>query len=244
MRYALILSYKGTAYHGWQRQNNAITVQQLLEEKLAILSRESAEITGCGRTDTGVHASYYVAHVDLNNPLVSDAEYRLNGMLPADIAVHKIAAVSDDFHARFDATAREYAYHIHFAKNPFKIDNSWQRPKQYNFEAMNRAAQALLGVHSFECFCKGPAPTDNFNCKIYKAEWQVHEDHAVFVIRANRFLRNMVRAIVGTLMEIGTDKMSLDEFCQLIEMGTRKEAGNSVPAHGLFLTDVSYPILF
>lgn len=244
MRYALILSYKGTAYHGWQRQDNAISVQQVLEEKLSIFSREPAEITGCGRTDTGVHASYYVAHVDLQNPLGTDTAHRLNGMLPADIAIHRVVNVSDSFHARFDAIAREYAYHIHFSKNPFKTDSSWQRPNHFNFAAMNQAAQQLLGIHSFECFCKGPAPADNFRCEIFKAEWQVEDDSAVFIIRANRFLRNMVRAIVGTLLDVGTNKMSISEFQQLIETGSRSDAGNSVPAHGLYLTDISYPESF
>lgn len=240
MRYALTLSYKGTAYHGWQRQENAHSVQAELEKALSILCRQSMEIVGCGRTDTGVHARHYVAHFDFDGELPGQLVYRLNGLLPRDIAVSGMEEVSDDFHARFSALERIYGYYIHFKKDPFLDGLSWQRNDNMDFGAMNSVAEMLVGKKDFSCFCKGEAPNGNYTCEVYSAIWERTANSAVFRISADRFLRNMVRAIVGTLLDVGSHKMSKEDFAKLLESGTRSDAGNSVPAEGLFLEEVRY----
>jgi tRNA pseudouridine38-40 synthase len=241
VRYRLDLSYNGSNYHGWQRQENAISVQQIIEAQLEILCQDKVEITGCGRTDTGVHARSYVAHFDMEKALPDNFCYRLNGMLPVDIAVSNIIAASPDFHARFSAIKREYKYYIHFQKNPFLHGTSWLRRGNVDFEKMNEAASILVGTKSFMCFCKGETPNGSYTCSVYHAAWKWDENGAVFSIEADRFLRNMVRAIVGTLIDIGNEKMDLNAFRELLQNGTRSDAGNSVPAHGLFLENIVYP---
>lgn len=240
MRYSLTMAYKGTAYHGWQRQENAHSVQAELEKALSVLCRQTMEVVGCGRTDTGVHARHYVAHFDFDGELPGQVVYRLNGLLPKDIAVSGIEEVSDDFHARFSALARTYGYYIHFKKDPFLDGLSWQRNDNMDFELMNSAAEMLSGKRDFSCFCKGEAPNGNFICDVHSAAWERTADTAVFRISADRFLRNMVRAIVGTLLDVGLHKMSLAEFQELLNSGTRSDAGNSVPAEGLFLERIEY----
>ncbi|MBS3915414.1 MAG: tRNA pseudouridine(38-40) synthase TruA [Bacteroidetes bacterium] len=240
LRYRLNLCYRGTAYNGWQRQINAIGVQQVIEEKIEILFQNKVALTGCGRTDTGVHAKHFVAHFDSEKPLPDNFVFRLNGLLPRDIAVFDSAQTADSFHARFDAKSREYKYYIHFKKNPFLEGISWFRYGVLDFGMMNRAADMLIGQKEFICFCKGEAPNNNYVCDVTFAQWEFDENGAVFTIRANRFLRNMVRAIVGSLIEVGNGKLSVTEFEGILQNGTRSDAGESVPAKGLVLEEVVY----
>lgn len=248
-RYFIKLSYLGTNYHGWQIQPNAMTVQQKINEALEVLLRAPQMITGCGRTDTGVHASEFFAHleIDFDNirfPLEQMA-YKLNSILPFDIAIQDIFEVDKAAHTRFDASSRTYEYHIVTQKNPFKKDLSYQLPfRNVDFKLMNEAAQILFEYTDFECFSKTGTDVNTFNCKIMKAHWKLEDDYLwVFTIQADRFLRNMVRAIVGTLLEVGQGKMSLQEFKVVIESKNRGNAGWSVPGQALFLTKVEYPFL-
>lgn len=240
MRYALELTFDGTRYHGWQRQENANTVQQELETALRTLLKTPVETTGCGRTDTGVHARIFVAHFDFNKALTEKTVFQLNSILPYDIAVNSIRETTPDFHARFSAVYREYAYYVHFKKNPFLQSKSWHINGKPDFEVMNQAAKLLLGKKSFRCFCKGQAPNDSYICTVEYAEWKWDKNTAVFRIRADRFLRNMVRAATGTLIKTGSGKMNLEEFENLLDSGTRSDAGKSVPAWGLYLENVQY----
>ena len=241
MRYKLHLSYNGSGYHGWQVQENAVSVQETLQKQLSLICRENIEVIGCGRTDTGVHARNYVAHFDLDAELPENFVFRINGMLPADIAIDSCEKTSDDFHARFDATHREYKYYLHFQKDPFLEGVSWFRHRNLDFILMNEAAMLLVGKKEFTCFCKGEAPNSNYTCHVFDANWEWNESSAVFRITADRFLRNMVRAIVGTLMEVGTGKIGVEDFKTILQNGTRSDAGSSVPAHGLFLENIEYP---
>lgn len=240
MRFAMQLSYNGSNYHGWQAQENVPTVQAEIEKALYIIMQRQVSIIGCGRTDTGVHAKQYTAHFDLEIPLPVNLTHRLNSLLPADIAIHECTQVSETFHARFDAVFRQYRYYIHYQKDPFKQQTSWLRQGNLDFELMNEAASFLVGTKEFKCFCKGEPPNGNYNCQVLEAFWETEESGAIFTISANRFLRNMVRAIVGTLIEVGQHKISIDEFKSILQNGTRSDAGNSVPAHGLFLEKVEY----
>ncbi|MFN8274695.1 MAG: tRNA pseudouridine(38-40) synthase TruA [Flavobacteriaceae bacterium] len=241
MRYFIQFSYNGTQYHGWQIQPQARSVQQTLTHALNTLLSEKFEITGAGRTDSGVHAQMMYAHFDYERALPENLTHKLNSFLPKDIAVQKVLAVSDEAHARFDATARTYQYHIHQQKNVFLDGLSWFYGKELNVEAMNAAAQLLLSHTDFECFSKVHTEVYTFDCAISEAYWTVHEDRLTFTITANRFLRNMVRAIVGTLLEVGRNQMSTAEFQQVLDSKNRSEAGVSVPAHGLYLTNIVYP---
>ncbi len=240
MRFALQLAYDGTRFHGWQKQENAITVQGEIEKCLAQIFQKEISILGCGRTDTGVHARNYTAHFDLENELPDKFLFKINSLLPDEIAIKNCTTTHAEFHARFDAIMREYAYHIHFEKDPFLIHKSWERYGHLDFELMNAGADYLIGNKDCTCFCKGEAPNDNFYCQIYSAQWEYSEKQAVFRISANRFLRNMVRAIVGTLVDLGMHKYDLDTFKKIVDTGTRSDAGNSVPAHGLYLEQVKY----
>jgi tRNA pseudouridine38-40 synthase len=247
-RYFIELSYLGTHYHGWQIQPNAITVQEKLNEVLQMLFRTDIMVTGCGRTDTGVHAKQFFAHIDLDMETISfPAEqlvYKLNSILPFDIAVHRIIEVGKDAHARFDANSRTYEYHLGMNKNPFHKDLYYHSPYQnLNFDLMNEAAQILFEYNDFECFSKSNTDVATFNCKIMKAEWMKKDEFWVFTIQADRFLRNMVRAIVGTLIEVGRGQMSLSELRKVIESKNRSNAGWSVPGKGLFLTRIEYPYI-
>ncbi len=242
-RYFIQLSYDGTNYHGWQFQPNGLSVQQVLEQALTIVAREDIAVTGAGRTDAGVHASFFVAHFDAENSTL-DAEkitYNLNSLLPSDVAVQKIYKVSELAHARFDALSRKYNYYIVKQKNPFKRQFATKESRIPDLELMNQAAQKLFNYIDFTSFSRVGTDVKTNNCKIVLAHWTEQPDGYVFTITADRFLRNMVRAIVGTLLEVGFRKLTIDEFCAIIEAKNRSSAGASVPANGLFLVDIVYP---
>lgn len=243
MRFFLMLSYKGTAYHGWQIQPNAVSVQQALQDALSMLLREDIEVVGAGRTDTGVHAACYVAHFDTESKKILDKDhfqYHLNAVLPKDVAVSAIRQVKDDAHARFDASLREYKYYISQSKNPFQTDTVYHYPSSLDIDRMNEAAKALTEYTDFESFCKLHADNKTTICHIKDSVWEKKGDILVYTVSADRFLRNMVRAIVGTLIDVGRGKIDMEQFRQIIEARDRCAAGTSAPAHGLFLTDVHY----
>jgi tRNA pseudouridine38-40 synthase len=246
-RYFIELAYDGTNYHGWQVQQNAVTVQEVLNKALATILREDVETTGCGRTDTGVHATQLYAHFDSDKPKSEienpKFEMGLNALLADDIAVKRIIPVNSDAHARFDATLRSYEYHVHFNKDPFKINHSWELRDKPDVELMNAAAKIVMEYADFSCFSKSNTQTFTNNCKISRAEWVEKEDGLVFHISADRFLRNMVRAIVGTLMLVGKNEIEPEAVRAIIESKNRSNAGTSVPAYGLYLTEVKYPYL-
>lgn len=239
-RVRLDLQYDGTDYAGWQRQNNAPSIQGEIESKLSQLCGSTIEIVGCGRTDAGVHARAYTAHADLPDQHPSELAYRLNKLLPEAIAVQSLAPCSPSFHARFDCKERGYEYRMHKSKNPFAARNSWHFPYDLDTEAMNRAAQLLIGQRSFASFCKGEIPNGNPVCELRIAQFQQTDQGLIFQIKADRFLRNMVRAIVGTLIEVGQGKIDAESMPSLLAAAQRSEAGNSVPAHGLALTHLVY----
>lgn len=248
-RYFIELSYLGTHYHGWQIQPNALTVQQKINEALEILFKTNIMITGCGRTDTGVHAKEFYAHIDLDFETIKfpadQLEYKLNSILSDDISIHRIFEVEKDAHTRFDATARTYEYHLTTKKDVFRKDLSYALPfRNVDFDLMNDAAQIIMEYKDFECFSKTGTDVNTFNCEISHAQWKKTEEGLwVFTIRADRFLRNMVRAIVGTLLEVGRGQMSLEKLRQVIESKNRSNAGWSVPGKGLFLTKIEYPYI-
>ncbi len=243
-RYFIRLAFKGTRYHGWQLQPDAATVQDELNKALSTVLKEEIETTGAGRTDAGVHARMYVAHFDSERKdLTGDAKliYQLNGVLPADIAVYTIISVPHTAHARFDALSRTYEYVLTTIKDPFSLEFAYFYRNNLDVPLMNRACRILKHYRDFASFSKIHTDVKTFHCNIMEARW-VQEDHKyTFTIRADRFLRNMVRAITGTLLEVGEKKISLEEFRQIIETRDRSAAGRSVPAHGLFLTDIKYP---
>lgn len=243
MRYFVQLSYDGSNYHGWQIQQNARSVQQEVEKALSVICRETIEVVGAGRTDTGVHATFYIAHFDSNLESLADEKslFRLNCLLPDDIAVQKIFAVRPDAHARFDATYREYKYYISRNKDPFTFRYAEKENRDLDVPKMNDAAQILFEYTDFTSFSKLGSDVKTNNCRIFKAVWEDMGDHLIFTIRADRFLRNMVRAIVGTLLEVGLGKMMLENFISVIEKKDRSSAGASVAAKGLFLVDIGYP---
>ncbi len=242
MKYFLELSYKGTPFHGWQRQPNAISVQEVLEAALSTLLREPTKVVGAGRTDTGVHAKQIMAHFDSEKKLKEkEFAYKLNSLLPKEIAIQSVVEVFDSAHARFDAVSRTYEYHITLLKDPFCIESSYYVKKRLDVEAMNEAAKLLLNYTNFKCFSKSKTDVKTYNCKITEAQWTQSNDHLVFKISANRFLRNMVRAIVGTLIEVGEHKITKENLIDIIKSEDRGRAGYSVPAHGLYLTEVQYP---
>ena len=242
MRFFIQLSYNGTNYHGWQIQPNASSVQETLTQALSVvLSDKNIQIMGAGRTDTGVHASQMFAHFDYENPIDSKTiVHKLNSFLPKDIAVANIIAVDENAHARFDAKQRTYEYKINVSKNVFLDELSWYYNKELNTEAMNEAAKLLLVFTDFQCFSKVHTDVNTFNCKIGQAFWKKENDALIFTISADRFLRNMVRSIVGTLVYVGLGKISKADFQTIIESKDRKKAGFSVPAHGLYLTEIKY----
>jgi len=243
LRYFLELSYKGTSYHGWQRQPNAGSVQQVLEEALAVLLGNEIQIIGAGRTDTGVHARQMFAHFDADIPPEQSNEliFRLNRFLPPSIAVYGIHAVSADAHARFDAISRSYAYHLTTQKNPFNNEQAYFYNAPLDIDTMNAAAAMLLEHTNFKCFSRSKTDVKTFDCNVTEAFWEHRQSELIFHITANRFLRNMVRAIVGTLLDVGTGKRSLSDFQAALDSQDRKQAGSSAPAHGLFLTEIRYP---
>lgn len=242
MRYFITLSYDGTRYHGWQIQPNGDSIQEQLQEALSTLLRQPVEVVGAGRTDTGVHARMMVAHFDWDEPLDGgQLAYKLNKLLPPDIAVQDVRQVSEDMHARFSATSRTYHYYIHTCKDPFLQAYSWQVPFKLDFEKMNEAAKVLLEYKDFTSFSKVNTDVKTNICDIKEAFWEeVAGGQWRFTITANRFLRNMVRAIVGTLVEVGRGKISIEDVRRIIEAKDRCSAGESVPGKGLFLVEIQY----
>lgn len=242
MRRFIQLSYDGAAYHGWQKQPNARSVQQTLQEALSTLLQTDIEVVGAGRTDAGVSARMMVAHFETNKACDNEQlVYKLNKLLPHDIAVQRIWEVPDEMHARFSATSRTYHYYIHTRKDPFVRQYSWLVTFPLDFARMNEAASRLPDFDDFTSFSKVNTDTKTNLCNVTEARWtREGENTWRFTITANRFLRNMVRAIVGTLIEVGRGRMTVDEFCQVIEQRNRCSAGDSVPGHALFLVDVSY----
>lgn len=243
-RYFIYLSYRGTNYHGWQIQENATSVQSHINNALSILLNEDIRTVGAGRTDTGVHAKFYVAHFDTKaDNLDTDSKFlhSLNRIVPNDIAIHEISRVKPDANARFDALRRGYEYVICRKKDPFWLGLSWFYDAQLNLENLQLATQQLFNYTDFTSFSKLGSETKTNICKIYEAEWRENENLLVFYIEANRFLRNMVRAIVGTIMDVGRGKITPEEFATIIEKRDRKLAGTSAPAEGLYLVKIEYP---
>lgn len=244
MRYFIHFSYFGKHYHGWQVQPNATSVQGELTKALSLLLKSEIEIIGAGRTDSGVHAKEMYAHFDFNNEINSkELIKKLNSFLPKDIAVFDIFRVNDDAHARFDASRRTYQYHIHLQKDAFREDFSWYFYKNLDVQRMNKASEVLLKYIDFQCFSKSNTDVFTYNCNIVEAFWKKEGNQLVFTVSADRFLRNMVRAIVGTLIGVGLHKVSIEQFEEIIKSKNRSKAGFSVPAHGLYLTKIEYPFL-
>lgn len=243
LRYFIKIAYKGTNYHGWQKQPNAISIQELTDKAFSIILREAVEVFGAGRTDTGVHAEEIFAHFDSQNEfLIGEVIYKVNAVLPDDIVVLDIVPVNLDAHARFDAVSRSYEYRIFLGRNPFILETTWQLiNKKLNISEMNKAAEILLTYTNFKCFSRSNTDVKTFNCSVSNAIWKLNNNELVFHISANRFLRNMVRAIVGTLLDVGTGKTNLKEFEEIIKSKNRSNAGPSAPPQGLFLTKVAYP---
>jgi tRNA pseudouridine38-40 synthase len=243
-RYFIFISFKGTAYHGWQIQPNAVTVQKILDDALSVVLNEKITTTGAGRTDAGVHAMMFCAHFDaLSDDLTrrNNLIFKLNRYLPDDISVYSLRKVFPDANARFSALSRTYKYFITRTKDPFFNTSSWYIYGNIELTAMNEAAQLLIGHSDFTSFSKLHSDTKNNICKIYKALWEEVDNRLVFTIKADRFLRNMVRAIVGTMIEIGSGKKNLIEFEEIILAKDRCRAGKSAPAKGLFLENIEYP---
>lgn len=244
-RYFLKLGYNGTNYHGWQIQENAITVQALINDALSTILKTEINVVGCGRTDSGVHAKDFFAHFstleDITSRKMKIYVHKLNSFLPKDIVIYSMYAVKADAHARFDAVFRTYHYYISRKKDPFNQDFSWYVYGDLNVEKMNEGANTLLEYNDFTSFSKSKTQVSNNLCTIQFAKWHYENDVLIFSITANRFLRNMVRAVVGTLIDLGKEKISLNDFRQIIENKNRSNAGYSVPARGLFLTEVKYP---
>ncbi|WP_191860413.1 tRNA pseudouridine(38-40) synthase TruA [Hanstruepera ponticola] len=242
MRYFLELSYNGKAYHGWQNQPNAISVQEVIENIISKLLNTEIKIVGAGRTDAGVHAKQMFAHFDLDEKIErEDLKYKLNAFLPKDIAVHAIFEVKPDAHARFNATSRSYLYRLSLEKDAFNFDSAYYLKKHLNINLMNQAAKELLGHKDFQCFSKTHTDVKTYYCDIQNANWQQIGNELHFTITADRFLRNMVRAIVGTLINVGLEKITVEDLQAIIASKNRSEAGYSVPAHGLYLTKIEYP---
>lgn len=243
MRYFMQLSYRGAPFHGWQSQPGEVTVQSVLEDALSMILRRPMKITGAGRTDAGVNARMMVAHFDAGAPL-SDPDglvRKLNAVVGKDIAIQKIWEVAPDSHARFDAVSRTYHYYAVTEKTPFFYPLSWKAPATLDFEAMNRAAEILLETSDFTSFSKLHTDVKTNICRVSYARWERLGDHEwVFVITADRFLRNMVRAVVGTLVEVGRGKMSIERFREVIDRRDRCAAGTSMPGEALFLWEVKY----
>lgn len=246
-RYFLQLAYRGEPFHGWQRQPNAISVQQVIEEALSTVMRCPTAIVGAGRTDTGVNARRMFAHFDTERPIENPASLLrgLNNLVGRDIALERIIPVADDAHARFDATSRTYHYYAVPAKTPFFHALSWQAPATLDYDLMNEAAKLLLTTDDFTSFAKLHTDTHTNICRVTHAEWHKvgNTDARVFIITADRFLRNMVRAVVGTLVDVGRHKLSVEQFRQVIDARNRCQAGTSMPPQALYLWDVTYPYI-
>ncbi len=257
MKYIIRLSYNGSAFSGWQIQPNDPSVQKSIQKALSTLLNEDISVTGAGRTDTSVNAINYIAHFETHSAIAFEAEalrYKLNAITPAEIAVHEVSPVDENFHARFDTISREYKYFIHRKKDPFISKFSCFHPRNLDMQAMNSATEYLIGTHDFSCFEKVGGNNKTSICTVSEAHWDFWKpdhvvmmnypytegDYIVFTIRADRFLRNMVRAVVGSMLEIGQGKRSPEWLGELISCGTRSDAGQSVPGYPLFLCDVRY----
>ncbi|POY38552.1 tRNA pseudouridine(38-40) synthase TruA [Solitalea longa] len=254
-RYFVELAYKGTNFHGWQIQPNAISVQEVLNKALSTVLREEIETVGCGRTDTGVHATNFFAHYDTITEITTDNQPKsenklqitherlvkaVNALVGYEIAIKRFIKVDAEAHARFDAISRSYEYHVYFEKNPFKLETAYLLTNRPNVVVMNEAALVIMEHTDFSCFSKSNTQTFTNNCKITRAEWIEVEGGLVFHITADRFLRNMVRAIVGTLLEVGKGNLTINNVQEILDSKNRSNAGESVPAAGLFLTTISY----
>tara|TARA_B100001146_G_scaffold209472_1_gene206484 strand:- start:44082 stop:44840 length:759 start_codon:yes stop_codon:yes gene_type:complete len=242
LRYFFDISYHGKHYHGWQIQPDAISVQQVVQEILSTYFRTPINIIGAGRTDTGVHARQLFFHVDIEAVFEQEeTRFKLNRFLPKDISIQQILPVTSEAHARFDATARTYEYWITLEKDPFRQELTWHLQRTPDINLMNQAAEALLSHEDFECFSRSNTDVKTFLCDIREAQWEQQDKLLVFTITADRFLRNMVRAIVGTLVDVGLQKRSIEDFRRILASKDRSQAGASAPAQGLFLTQVQYP---
>lgn len=242
MRYFIELSYNGKAYHGWQNQPNAVSVQGTLEEALSVLLRTKVKIVGAGRTDAGVHAAQMFAHFDITSIIdIAELVYKLNSILPKDIAIHNLYRVKEDAHARFDATSRTYCYKISTRKNVFNTDFSYELKMALDVDKMNKACKILYQYKDFQCFSKSNTDVKTYYCTIEKAMWKEIDNELIFEITSDRFLRNMVRAIAGTMINIGLGKIQVEDLAAIIESKNRSNAGYSVPAHGLYLMQITYP---
>ncbi len=242
-RYFIEFAYNGKSYHGWQIQPNALTVQEVLNNTFSTLLGEQVNLVGAGRTDTGVHAAHFVAHVDLKLPILNPEEmvYKANRFIQGGIRIDAIREVSSDLHARFSALSRTYHYVVSRKKSVFLGDFAWHISRDLDFDLLCEAAKSLTGYTDFTSFARLHADNKTNDCKVVLANWKKYGDYWVFQIKADRFLRNMVRAIVGTLLEVGRNKITLDEFREIILAKDRSLAGQSAPAHGLFLSHVEYP---
>lgn len=245
MRFFIRFAYDGTAFHGSQRQPNGVTVQETMEQALAMIFREDMPLTFAGRTDAGVHAREMYAHFDINDnqsSIVNNLKFRLNGILPDSIAIYDIFRVTDDAHARFSAKRRTYEYHVIDHKDPFLLPYATRLRTPIDFVAMNEAARHLIGRQDFASFCRTHTDVKTTICDLTQAEWkELGNGHAVFTISADRFLRNMVRAVVGTLFQVGIGKITKEQFAEVITQHNRCSAGDSAPAQGLYLTHIEYP---
>lgn len=242
-RYFIQISFKGTQYNGWQKQPNGLGVQEVLEKTLSTFFRHEIEVTGAGRTDTGVHATYYIAHFDLPQPIIDsdDTVYRINNMLPHDICANAVFEVKPEAHARFSAISRTYIYKLHYQKDPFQRELSCYFTRKLDIDLMNKACEILLATTDFTSFCKLHSDNKTNICHLTQARWDSDGNNTSFYISADRFLRNMVRAVVGTCLELGYGKITLEQFRNIVESKDRCKAGTSAPAHGLYLIDVEYP---
>ncbi len=235
------ISYKGTNFSGWQIQPNGITVQEEIEKALSTILQKEISIVGSGRTDAGVHAKQQIAHFDVDNIDPEKLALKLNSFLSDDISINSVIPVKDDVSARFEASSRKYHYHIHQTKSPFKIGQSYYFRPALEIDKINKACEIIKDWKNFECFSKVHTEVNHFNCDIFDAKWTQNESDHLFEITANRFLRGMVRAIVGTLLDVGLNKTSLEELKGILESNDRGKAGRAVPAEGLYLQEVNYP---
>lgn len=241
MRYFIKLAYNGTNYHGWQCQPNAVSVQETLNKAFSVVLNSEINLMGAGRTDTGVHAKEMYAHFDFETAFdYQNLVHKLNSYLPKDIVVYNITPVLNEAHARFDATKRTYEYHIHPFKDAFLQNQSWYFHQNLDLDLMNEASKLLFNHTDFQCFSKVNTDVNTFDCTIFEAHWTQRNKKIIFTISANRFLRNMVRAIVGTLVYVGLHKITIEDFNEIIKSKNRDKAGFSVPAHGLYLTKIDY----
>ena len=243
MRYFLVISYCGTKYHGWQRQPNSISIQQTIEDAISTILKQKVSLVAAGRTDTGVHAINMYAHFNafINEEIESKLVFLLNNFLDYSISIKKIMKVVEDAHARFDAISRTYKYKISFIKNPFEYEKCFSLKMDINIEKIKKASKSLLNHKDFKSFSKARSDVKNYLCDVSRADWKIKDNRAIFTITANRFLRNMVRAIVGSLIEVGKNKISIEDFNKIIIQRDRRKAGFSVPACGLYLVNVEYP---